>query len=65
MAQPKAIGGGFSVSRLWAYARREAVEIVRDPVRLAFAILNPILLMLTIGYGISFDVEHVRCLGGL
>ena len=60
LAQPKAIGGGFSVSRLWAYARREAVEIVRDPVRLAFAILNPILLMLTIGYGISFDVEHVR-----
>ncbi|MBV8106260.1 MAG: ribosome-associated ATPase/putative transporter RbbA, partial [Hyphomicrobiales bacterium] len=59
-AQPKASGGGLSVPRLWAYARREAVEIMRDPVRLAFAILNPIILMLTIGYGISFDVEHVR-----
>ena len=57
---PKASNGGFSISRLWAYARREAVEIMRDPVRLAFAILNPIILMFAIGYGISFDVEHLR-----
>ena len=33
---------------------------MRDPVRLAFAILNPIILMFAIGYGISFDVEHLR-----
>jgi len=51
---------GFSIPRLWAYALREAVEILRDPVRLAFAILNPIILMFAIGYGISFDVEHLR-----
>jgi len=57
---PKASAGGFGIGRLWAYARREAVEIMRDPVRLAFALFNPIILMLTIGYGISFDVEHVR-----
>ena len=57
---PKASEGGFSISRLWAYARREAVEIMRDPVRLTFAILNPIILMFAIGYGISFDVEHLR-----
>jgi len=59
-APPKSTHGGFSISRLWAYARREAVEIMRDPVRLAFAILNPIILMFAIGYGISFDVEHLR-----
>ena len=59
-ALPKASAGGFGMGRLWAYARREAVEIMRDPVRLAFALFNPIILMLTIGYGISFDVEHVR-----
>ena len=57
---PKPSEGGFSISRLWAYARREAVEILRDPVRLAFAILNPIILMFVVGYGISFDVEHLR-----
>jgi ribosome-dependent ATPase len=59
-APSKASEGGFGISRLWAYARREAVEIMRDPVRLTFAIINPIILMFAIGYGISFDVEHLR-----
>ncbi len=48
----------FNLRRFWAYARREAMEIWRDPVRLAFALLGPLLLMITFGYGISFDVEH-------
>ena len=59
-APPKASEGSFSITRLWAYARREAVEIMRDPVRIAFALFNPIILMFAIGYGISFDVEHLR-----
>jgi len=50
----------FDVRRSWAYARRESVEIWRDPLRLAFALLGPIILMITFGYGISFDVEHLR-----
>ena len=33
---------------------------MRDPVRIAFALFNPIILMFAIGYGISFDVEHLR-----
>jgi ribosome-dependent ATPase len=45
--------------RLWAYASRETLEILRDPARLAFALLGPALLLLTFGYGISFDVEHL------
>ena len=49
----------FDAGRLWAYARREALEIVRDPARLAFALLGPILLLFTFGYGISFDVENL------
>src|SRR5262252_5737470 len=49
----------FSFRRLWAYAQREAMELRRDPIRLAFALLGPILLMITCGYGISFDVEHL------
>jgi ribosome-dependent ATPase len=56
----RAKASGFSIGRLWAYARREAVEIMRDPVRIAFALFNPIILMFAIGYGISFDVEHLR-----
>lgn len=49
----------FSMTRLWAYARRETAEILRDRVRLGFALLAPALLLLILGYGISLDVEHV------
>jgi len=49
----------FSFSRAWAYARREAMEIQRDPIRLAFALLVPLVLMVVFGYGISFDVEKL------
>ncbi len=50
----------FSPRRLWAYARREGTELGRDPIRLAFALLGPVLLMFAMGYGISFDVDDIR-----
>jgi ribosome-dependent ATPase len=50
----------FDPGRLWAYARREMMELLRDPIRLAFAFLGPLILMIAFGYGISFDVEHLR-----
>lgn len=49
----------YDPRRLWAYARRETMELLRDPIRLAFALLGPIILMVTFGYGISFDVENL------
>ena len=49
----------FDPRRAWAYARREAAEILRDPIRLAFALVGPLILMLAFGYGISFDVEDL------
>ena len=49
----------FSLGRVWAFARREAVELQHDSVRLAFAVLGPILLMIVFGYGISLDVDHL------
>ncbi len=49
----------FSLLRLLAYARRETTEILRDRVRLAFALVAPALLLIILGYGISLDVEHV------
>lgn len=52
-------GGWISSARIWAFARREALEILRDPIRLAFALLGPIVLMLAMGYGIAFDVENL------
>jgi ribosome-dependent ATPase len=50
----------FDLARLWAYARRETVELLRDPIRLAFAVIGPIILMLAFGYGISFDIENLQ-----
>ena len=49
----------FNPKRLWAFARRETTELVRDPIRLAFALLGPLVLMIAMGYGISFDVEKL------
>src|SRR4029077_4814652 len=49
----------FSIGRVWAFARREAVELLHDRVRLVFALFGPILLMTVFGYGISLDVDHL------
>ncbi len=49
----------FSFRRLSAYSLREGMELVRDPIRLAFALLGTAILMLVFGYGITFDVEDL------
>jgi ribosome-dependent ATPase len=50
----------FKVGRLLAYSRRETLEILRDPVRLAFAFVGSLILMLAFGFGITTDVENIR-----
>ncbi len=50
----------FDPGRLWAYARRETMELLRDPIRLAFAFVGPVVLMFAMGYGITFDVENLK-----
>ena len=52
-------GSGGSVGRAVAYARREAVEVLRDRVRLAFAFLGSALLMLVFCFGITLDIEEL------
>jgi len=49
----------FSLRRLFSYARREALELLRDPIRLTMAALGSALLMVVLGYGISMDVEDL------
>ena len=55
----RAATGGANLGRMWAFTRRETMEILRDPLRLTFAFLGPVILMLTFGYGISFDVTDL------
>jgi ribosome-dependent ATPase len=47
----------FSLGRVWAFARREAVELQHDSVRLAFAVLGPSLLMIVAFVGRSISTK--------
>jgi len=49
----------FSPLRLFSYSHRESLEIIRDPVRLTFALLGSVILMFIIGYGLTLDVEDL------
>jgi ribosome-dependent ATPase len=59
-ATPSRASRRFDPGRLWAYARRETMELLRDPIRMAFAFAGPVILMLAFGYGITFDVENLK-----
>jgi ribosome-dependent ATPase len=48
------------LGRIWALAKRETIELLRDPIRIAFALLAPLLLAIAMIYGNSFDIENVR-----
>ena len=49
----------FSLQRLLAYTIRETIELLRDPIRLTFAMFGTALLMLVFGFGISTDVNNL------
>jgi ribosome-dependent ATPase len=49
----------FSLQRLFAYAIRETLELLRDPIRLGFSLLGTTLLMLVFGFGVSTDVNNL------
>ncbi len=53
-------GLALRLTRLRAYSHNEAVQILRDPIRLMFAFVGSALLMLVFGFGITTDVEHIR-----
>jgi hypothetical protein len=65
-AAPVVTGGGITgwlerwFAFAWAFARREAIELARDKVRLAFALAGPLVLLCVCAYSISFDVQGVR-----
>ena len=50
----------FSLQRLFSYLWRETLELQRDPVRAAMALLGSLVLMFVIGYGITMDVENLK-----
>jgi len=58
-ATPPAVRSAFDFRRMFAYTRREALELRRDPIRATLAILGSVILMFVIGYGINMDVENL------
>jgi ribosome-dependent ATPase len=57
---PHSLGKGwFSPTRCLSYSRRETMELRRDPIRATLALLGSVILMVIMGYGISFDVEDL------
>ena len=50
---------GFDWRRMASYARRESLELRRDPVRATLALLGSVILMFVVGYGVNFDVEKL------
>ena len=42
-----------------AYAIRETLELLRDPIRLGFSLFGTALLMLVFGFGVSTDVNNL------
>ncbi|WP_407156148.1 ribosome-associated ATPase/putative transporter RbbA [Bradyrhizobium sp. STM 3557] len=49
----------FSFRRLFAYTVRESLELVRDPLRIMFALFGTAFLMVVFGLGISTDVNNL------
>jgi ABC-2 type transport system permease protein len=45
--------------RIWAIARKESMQVVRDWRSLAMAIATPFTLLLLFGFALSLDVDHV------
>ena len=42
------------------FARRETAELLRDKIRLFFAVMGPIVIMAAVSWGISFDVQNLK-----
>ncbi|WP_107825876.1 ABC transporter ATP-binding protein/permease [Neisseria sicca] len=50
----------YRFSMIWTFARREAKELLRDKIRLFFAVFGPLIIMVSVSWGISFDVRNLK-----
>jgi ribosome-dependent ATPase len=49
----------FEPRRVLSYARRETLELLRDPIRATLALVGSMILMFVMAYGITMDVENL------
>jgi ribosome-dependent ATPase len=50
----------YWLKTVWTFAVREGKELLRDKIRLFFALFGPVILMMMAAWSVSFDVEHVK-----
>ena len=50
----------YVFSTVWTFATREAKELMRDKIRLFFALFGPLIMLSAIGWAVSFDVSHLK-----
>ena len=53
------MGRSFAPRRMLSYARRESLELRRDPIRATMALVGSVILLLIFAYGITMDVEDL------
>ncbi len=49
----------MSLRRIKAVARKEIIQILRDPRSLMVVLLMPLMQMALLGYGVNMDIKHV------
>jgi ABC-2 type transport system permease protein len=45
-------------ARMFAFARKEVLEIIRDPITVWIALFMPLVMLFLFGYALSFDVRN-------
>jgi ABC-2 type transport system permease protein len=50
----------MKLMRTWAIAKKEIIQIMRDPLSLMLAFLMPVIMLVIFGYAITMDVNNLR-----
>ena len=49
----------FNLRRMLSLARRETIELLRDPIRMGLALVGSVILMFVVANGINLDVDNL------
>jgi ABC-2 type transport system permease protein len=52
----------MKLSRIAGFAKKEVIEIVRDPITVFISLIMPLIMLFLFGYAMSFDVENAPLL---
>ena len=49
----------MTLRRIKAIAKKEIIQVLRDPRSLMVVLLMPLMQMALLGYGVNLDIKHV------